>query len=305
MKSLTMRMGAFSAVAAALLLGIGCDVLNPTDKDSASITITAIGEIQAGQFKEVDGTIDADPEPSTITYTILDASGAKVTDGSVKAEAQTVTGETNIDLSSDAQLQITTTQDACNGTYTLKVDVVAGTAESSKSATFTVTGGKDCSGSSGGQIDTVTVTLGSWNNTSFGSSLDADAMKVYKVSEVTAAVESEIDAWFSNLAAGGAWLMAPSVAAEQGHPPSSWATQNTTQFVEITGQVTLGQITSQAQVDSVWAANASSAETYADIVQGDVVIVKTNQGVYRALIVVSVTATDDGTAVIIGVKEVN
>lgn len=300
MKKLFYIISVFS-VSAGLILMSGCDLFGPEDPDEDAVTISidAIGTIAAGDYKVVGGDVEANVVITALTASILNSDQTAYTGTAITIQKQAVSGEDKIDLSDDADLRIITTASAVSGTYYLKIEATAGTATASELAEFTVTGGVTV------HLDTTEVTLGSWDNDTYGSSLDADEMVVYKVSQVTAAIQPEIDIWFSNQGGGGTWLMTPTRAAEQGHAPDGWTNKSTDiELMEVTGDADLASVETQDDIDAIWAANVVDAGDYVDVVEGDVVIVKTNNGVYRLLHVLDVVDANDGTAVILGVREV-
>ncbi|HEX2959577.1 MAG TPA: hypothetical protein VHO70_22265, partial [Chitinispirillaceae bacterium] len=273
-----------SIVALGLGLGLmGCDLLGPADADEVSITLGAIPAITSVSNQIVTGNVDANVEITSITPVIKDASGNTVI--TITTTKNNVTGtQKKIDLKTDLALTLVVGAQTCNGTYTLELTAVAGSASTSKPVTFTVSGVKDCNQVIQPTLAQTEVTMGSWKSTANGSSLEADELKVYKGAELTDALRAEIDVWFSNTADGHAWLWSPKKAAAASYTPKDWAVQNETKFVEITGSVTFESITTQAQIDAQW--NASSAKEFVDIVAGDLVVVKTNKGANRLLKIV-------------------
>jgi hypothetical protein len=296
----------FTVSVAALALGfglVGCDLLGPVeDDDSVTISVDAIQAITSSGSLAISGKIDANAEISSVTYSVVDANGTAVASALIDVSKNvTPVGKEKLDLKNDLAVKLVISATACDGNYTLNINAIAGTAKSEKPVPFTISGVKNCSVVTP-TLTPTTVTLGSWNNTQHGSSLDADAMTVYIKSDLAsnAALQAEIDIWFSNTSDNHALLFSPAKAATQQHPPKDWTTKNATQFVEVTGSVTFESITTQAQIDALW--NAANAKDNADIAAGDLVVVKTNKGTNRLVKIVSAETTNTGTAVLIGVK---
>jgi len=285
----------FGLVFCAAALYMGCDDPLGTNEDELSITITGIDTIDAGQSQTIEGEVDGDPAPTSLSYSILQ-NGTEVTDQSVRVTGGQPTGDDKKFDLSDLNVTITTTESACSGTYTLKITGTAGNAETSKTVNFEVNG-VDCSEVT---LTEKQVTLGSFLNTTYGSSLDVDSMEVYSLSNAKSNA-AKMDVWFSNLADGGKRLWSMKQAAEESYYDSTgWAVLTAQKMHKVSG-VTWSDITTQSDVDALWSAS-SAVDTYVDITAGDIIIVESTENVYRLLRIVSAEGTNDGTAVIIGLK---
>jgi hypothetical protein len=280
----------------------GCGEDNPLDPDpEIDVTFESIeNPIQAGTTQQISGDIETgDVEIDSWTWDVETSTGGEVDTNKIKiSNPPNVVGLTKVDLA-DYPISIITTAAACDGDYKAVVTINAGDGSATERLSFSITGGVDCSGGGDPTMEQIEVTLGSFANTTHGSSLDADDMTVYGVTEITPSLEGEIDAWFSNTGDDVPWLMAPSVAAEQQHPPKNWSTKNSTLFDKVS--VDVSTIQSQSEIDALW--NQAEAKTFATMNVGDEILIKTNQGNTRLVSVISVEATDDGTAVLLGVLE--
>ncbi|MFP4416223.1 MAG: hypothetical protein ACOC4C_05400 [Fibrobacterota bacterium] len=285
---------------AALMLGnlTGCDALNPVDSDKASISIDSIGTISVSGTsanEQLGGKIEGDPQIDNVVFRVL-RNGTEVPSSEVRVITSgfNYTDETSVDLD-NVTLQVD--ESACDGIYVLEIEVDAGSNNSSKEMAFDVTGATDCSGPSS-DLTEETVTMGSWDNNNHGQALDADDMTVYMHDDVTSSLASQIDVWFSNTGEGQAWLWSPQQAATADYAPQDWNIQNNTQFVKVNADY--DNITTQAQIDSIWSANSSASSNYANISAGDVVVLETNEDNHVIMEIVDANGTDTGTANIKG-----
>lgn len=121
------------------------------------------------------------------------------------------------------------------------------------------------SGSSATLKDTA-VTLGG-TSSSYGSYLDADAMKVYKSAEASANA-SAIDLVFNNTSDNKNELRSPSDASWL-----TWGTKNTTKMLKVTASYE--SITTQAAIDALYNASTATA-TLQGVVANDVIVVHTS-----------------------------
>ncbi len=295
-KSLTFLKGLAVVSCAGLLLFsfLGCFDDPVSDEDSVTITLVTFDSLTVNAIKQIEGTIEASPavDESAFQFTISNnaASHFDITLNDIEPME-------TINLNTDLGLKITPKNTVPSGSYTLTIEVTAGTATSSKGITFGIN-----NGTVNPDLDTIRVTLGSWNNSTYGSSLDADSMVVYKVAEA-AANSAEIDVWYSNEARmrGADVFYSPKQAGVALHPPKDWATQNETQMATIT--VNFDNIVRQAQVDSLWAlVPAGDKVQLLRLNANDIVILATNHGNARLIKFISGDGTDTGVAVIKGKK---
>lgn len=288
----------FTVSVAALALGLGlmgCDLLGPTDADEVSITLGAIPAISSASNQAITGDVDANVEITSVTPVIKDASGTVVS--TITVTKNNVTGtKKKLDLKTDLALTLGVSAQTCNGTYTLELTAMAGTATTTKSGTFTVSGVKDCSAVVEDTLSTKQVTLGN-QNASAGSALDVDLMEVYKSAQFAAAsVQATIDLWFGIVSTGAAKMMAPSVATGFAPIANNWTTKNATKILKVTAD--FNQIKTQSQIDLLW--SEASSVSSVEIAANDVFVIKTVEGKYRLLRIVSASTSESGTAEVVG-----
>lgn len=282
----------------------GCNLL-PTDTDSVDIDLTPISSISANGHAYINAKLDGNVAITDIKATITsvgDGDESKITcsPGPIPQDQEKITIKQNPSGSGEMDIVINAASDACNGEYKFTLKVTAGSFTGEKSFNFTVTGGSDnCGDIPTPELTETQVTLGSWKS-SIGSSLDADEMKVYKAGEITSStIEAKMDAYFSNNSDGQAWLWSPKAAADAKYEPKDWSVKNDTKFLEVSS-VKYDNVNTQSDIDALW--SDTDAKNYADLSAGDVVIIKTNEGAKRMIKVISAETTDNGTAVIVGLK---
>ena len=272
------------------LLATGCGLLGPEeDEDEVSITISTIGNVQAGQAKEVDGTIDANVELESVTYTILDSDGNEAT--KVSTSALTSVGETKVDLMDDAQLKITSQATACNGEYQLKIEATAGSATTTKTASFTIVQGSDCEGTAVSERSAVTIGA---QSAAQGSALDADAWQVYSSAGATAAQQSATDI-VVGFATSAVRMYSPAAAKSAGFIPN-WTNPPTTGITKYSGDYSA--ITTKEEIQQAYGTGGTNVAVSAD----DVVIVETTEGAHVMIKVNSVSSSDASASVTVVAK---
>ena len=264
----------------------------PAVPTTPSVTIDAIPTITGPGTTPVSGTLTLLGGETATAMVLQDGMPGVATGITATIAAPTEVKDTYA-LSDDLGLQITVSEEACNGPYALMVSF----GDTSNSAAFTVTGAKNCNLSW-----TEDITLGSWANSTYGSSLDADILSVFTVGMVeNMGIEENIDAWFSNTAppdmGGVPALYSPKAAAGDLHPPKDWAVQNETLFMPLSAG-SIDALTTQEDLAALWDPNLAVQEL--EINAGDYVLIQTNLGSYRALEIKSAQNTNDGIAVVLG-----
>jgi hypothetical protein len=278
----------------------GC--LDPlTDEDSVTIQITAVASMTVGTKTTISGEINASP---AIDETGISVAITNATTGANAAAYFTQTGPASIEpkedinIATDLGLALTPLTTIPTGTYRLTIGATAGTATSTDHIDFTVDNGTVVTT----DLVAVDLTLGSWQNATLGSSLEADSMKVY-TQTAAAAISADIDIWYSNDAQARDVLYSPTAAAAALHPPKNWTTKNNTQMAKVAG-VNFDAIVRQAQVDSLWAlVPVADKQNFHYAADGDVVILVTNLNNTRIMKFISGDGTDGGTAVMKGKKK--
>jgi hypothetical protein len=293
----------FTVSVAALGLGLGlfgCDFgpLSP-DTNEVSITLGVIPAITSASNQAVTGNVDANVEITSITPVIKDASGATVTTITISKNNVDNTKK-KIDLKTDLALTLVVGAQTCNGTYTLELTAVAGTASTTKSATFTVSGVKNCNDTTpqGTPVVTATISAGSNSNSDLGSSIDLDAGVAYKMSAAASHV-AELDLCYSSTGAGVDKLGSPNWAKLSNFDyAKNWTAPPATKFYKT--DLTKAQfdaITTKEQIPAFVDASAT-AESYPAALN-DVFTVKTTAG---ATVLVLINAKTDGAAGSITIK---
>jgi len=289
--------GMLAGMSAMLCMLLGCFGLEGEDStDTVTITIDAIGSITAGSYKAVDGKIDANVAIETVTYAIKDSAGAAVT-SKVTVSSQSVNGEKDADLTDDAEVKINTTADACNGTYTLSISVVAGSATSTQSQTFTVTGGT-CGGGTGTPVTVTTLGPIGSNQASAGSSIDLDAGQVYTSLQAGTHV-ADLDLCYSYSGTDSAdKLFTPSHAKKSGYTyAANWSNPPTTAFIKTSLTPALfDSVGTKEEVEALW--TGTQITTSAVCIANDVFIVKTTANAYALVLISAQTPGATGTITI-------
>ena len=260
--------------------------------DTVSVSITTIGAITAGSYKNIAGDIDANVNIESVTYTIKDFAGATGT-SMVTVSSQSVNGIEDADLIDDAYLKINTTPNACNGTYTLSIKVVAGTAEATQTATFTIVGGSSCTGT---DVTVTTLAAIGSNNASAGSSIDLDAGAVYTSSQAATHV-ADLDICYSYSGTTSEdKLFTPSHAKASGYSyAANWTNPPTTQIVKTS--LTPAEFAAVATVEEIAAefATGTAITTSVACAEDDVFVVETTDGAYVMILIDAQTPGATGT----------
>lgn len=270
---------------------LGCFDDPVSDEDSVTITLVTFDSLTVNAIKQIEGTVEASPavDESAFQFTISNnaASHFDITLNDIEPME-------TINLNTDLGLKITPKTTVPSGSYTLTIEVTAGTATSSKGITFGITGTDP---------DTLVpkqITLGSWQNSTVGSSLEADSMLVY-LSDAAAAISAEIDVWYSNEADGSNAFYSPAQAASIQHPPKDWVVKNQTLMAIVTAD--FDATTKQSEVDAIWAAVATAdKKQLIRPTANQVFVLETNNGNARLVKFISGDGTNTGTAVIKGKK---
>jgi len=290
----------FTVSFTAVTLGIGLSgcLLGPaSDEDEVSIDVDPVQTIGSSGNITITGDIKANVEINTVRYSVLNALNAEVPPSLIEVDNDiTPVGKKKLDIGEDLKLRLKISAQACDGLYTLKIEVVAGTAERLALVPITISGVKTCSVVTEDTLRTQQVTLGNQSATA-GSALDADLMVVYSSQQFSApSVQATIDLWFGVVSGGKAKMMAPSVATGFAPVNNNWTTKNATKILKVSAS--FDQIKTQSQINTLWTetGSVSSVEIYAN----DVFVIKTAEGNYRLLRIVSASASESGNAVVVG-----
>jgi hypothetical protein len=267
---------------AVLAMMNGCGLVNPTS--APTITISAIGSIDAGTYKNVLGKIEASEAITSVKYSITTSTGGV-------ASGITVTGpssstEKTMNFTATNPIVITVAASAAAGNYKLVISATAG-ATADASFDFTVGGG-------GTPVTTATITLGSYDNATTGSSVDLDAGTVMLASAATAS-GSGVDIVGTYSPSQSAYRVFNPVYAKNSSNITAfagWVSPNATQFHKVTA--TFASVTTKEQIQALF--NAASAVSNVSCAAGDVLVVLTDLGAYVLVEITSFTANATGTA---------
>ncbi len=276
-----------------------CDALGPEENDdNASVSIKQIENVTFSGGAEtatrpLDGEIKGDPQINDVVFSIIYEGEDVTEEGHIIIDQGEFVYENKKKVDLDA-ISLIINNTACNGTYTLKIDVTAGSAPGGNSTSFTVSGATACGEQPEEQLQEVTVTVGN-QDAGPGSALDVDSMKVHQSSDAknSASIQEAVDVWFG-IVESNASMMAPA-SAPSGFATSSWTVKNATAFQKVT--VAFDEITTQSQIDALWSGSGSSLVT---IAAGDVFVVQTVEGNNRLLKIVSASDATTGTAEVTG-----
>ena len=271
------------AVAAAVMTGCG---LSPVG--SPTITIDPIPSISVpangSNYVDVTGEIEADTVITAISYEILNsydlpASGITVT-------GPQPNGEEKMDFD-DSPIRITVDAGTLAGTYKLKISVTAGPSVDA-TFSFTVTGGT-------GDINTATVTIGSYANPTIGSSIDLDSGTV-KLAAAAIQNGSGVDLVCTYSTTYSAFRIFNPVYARDTSGItafSGWVNPANTSFCKLTG-VNFNDFTTHAQIQAQY--SAGSAVTSASCAVNDIFVVRTDKDSYALIQILSFDQYTSGTA---------
>lgn len=196
--------------------------------------------------------------------------------------------------------KITALGTAANGTYTLVYTATdKDGATGSAQVSFTVTGGSTVT-----TLTEATVILGSNDNTTAGSSLDADALVSYKISEVTTALQGEIDAYYAySAAAAKDRFFSPAQAKTSLFDGiKNWTVSNSVELYDLgtLTDVAFAAVNNQTAIDALF--TGKTAVTSVDAAANVVVGIKTSKGAKRIIRVNSITPGATGTVTVKGYK---
>lgn len=301
----TFRILALTSLVAGFGLMTGCDSTS-SEGNAPVIKSLYVGdheadlatfEFQANNTYRMVGTVE---NVSSWAWTVLNSTGATVE--TLTADAPNGDGTTDLGLGAAKRVQFTPKSSwGATGTYTIK-GVLTGTDGSTLTKSFNIKAATG--GTTTPALTITTVTLGSNNNATAGSSLDADAMASYKISEVTTALQGEVDAYYAYSSTDKAdKFFSPSQAKTSGFDGiKNWAVSTSVQLYNL-GTLTetaFAAVNSQAAIDALFTGKTAmvSVNAAADVVVG----IKTSKGAMRIIRVNAITPGAAGTVTIKGYK---
>lgn len=283
---------ALLSVGVAMAVMTGCG-LSPAG--APTIDIDAIGSIaipaSGSTYATVTGEVDADTEITAISYEILNSND-------LPASGITVTGP-NAPLDDDElsfddyPITITVFSTAASGNYKLKISVTAGPSVD-KSFDFTLTG------ASANVTEKTGISMGA-ESAAPPSLLDADNMTLASRSITDETRRGQIDVIFSySTVLNPASLAFTSPDVAQGSPYDAWATKAHAEYKLAPGGTTWASITTQAAINTAWGTGAGASRIA--VSQGNIIIILTSAGVYKAVQIVSITGSGSTATMIINGK---
>jgi hypothetical protein len=273
-------------MAVAVLAGCG---LSPVG--APTVTIDPIPSITVpgggSNYVDVTGKVEADTEISAISYSILNSNDQPVSMLVISVTGPNPNaGDEKIDFG-DRPIRITVFNGATAGTYKLKISVTAGP---SMDATFnfTVIGGT-------GDVNTAIVTIGSYANSSIGSSIDLNSGKVKSAALATQS-GSGVDLVCTYSTSFSAFrIFNPVYARDSSNITafSGWVNPAATSFFKLTG-VNFDDYTTKAQIQAAY--TGGTPLTSASCAVNDIFVVRTNQTNYVLIKILSFEQSTSGTA---------
>jgi hypothetical protein len=303
----TLRLLALTSLVAGFGLMTGCDTTASssapeiTEFETANFT-DATDTWTSGMDLEFYGTAKDDNSLKTLTLEIVNSAGT-----AVYTSTKNVSG-TSIDFGSGEDIVFTINNPGTwvAGAYTAKLTAADNDGlTATKTITLAKVAGSGTTTPTGTAVTSTTVTLGSNDNATYGSSIDADAMVAYKISQITTtALQGEVDAYYAYSSTAKAdKFFSPSQAKTSGFDGiKNWSVSTTVALYNL-GTMTstaFAALTTQEAIDALFTGKSSvvSVDAASDVVVG----IKTSAGVYRVLHVDAITAGSTGTVTVKGYK---
>jgi len=167
----------------------------------------------------------------------------------------------------------------------------------------------DDGGNNGDPVTTRTVSMGAQDNATLGSSLDVDNFEAYLAAQARPKA-ADIDLIFGNSSATltGMAVYSPNVAksgingSDGFDYMQDWSTANTTVIKSVNG-VVISNITTTAQVDSLWDVGTVVQNGRLSISAGDTFLAKSNLNKVVLIRVNTITPGDAGQASFSGIAK--
>jgi hypothetical protein len=266
----------------------GCGLTDPSPT-YVNISIQSVGSVVAGGASgEVKGTIESDSIITNVSMYVLNSSDADVTSKFTISFTSGYSDKKSANLKDDMSTTVAAKSGTAAGTYKLKIVGESGGQEGSGSREFTVT-------STGTPIEVDTVTVGSLDNATYGSSIDLDSGKV-KMATDAKKDGSGIDIVCTYSTAKGAFrIFSPAYAKSSSGITafSAWVNPNDTKFKKTS--VSFSSVTTAEAIAALYSSTTSAELSDADAAVGDVFVVDTDKG-YALIELISYDANQTGTA---------
>lgn len=300
-KTRTLALAAFSAIA---LTFVGCDSTDSSSPEISSFETANFDETTAtwtsGGELEFYGKVTDDNSVASLKIAIVSTAG-----DTVYSTTKNTSG-TSVSFGADESVVLTLTNPGTwtAGTYyavLIATDNDGLTA--TKSITLTVAGTTTPTET---KLSSTSLTLGSNDNATYGSSLEADDMTVYKISGVTTTtIQGDIDAYYAYSSTSATdKFFSPSQAKTSGFDGiKSWTVSTSVALYDF-GTMTAAAFDSldtESEVKALFTGATSAVSVEAT--EGKVVGIYTSQGAYRIIRVSAITAGSTGTVTVKGFYE--
>jgi hypothetical protein len=262
----------------------GCTT-TPTATDTVTISGLAVADslTAGGSAAQISGKLDGTAAITSYSFTVETQGGTDVT--SMFTITYSNASQKTVDLAVDGNATIKANSTTNSGMYTLKVTATIGTQTFTGTTTFRVSG-----------INGATVTIGSYQNTTYGSSIDLDNGTVLFAAQAKAD-GSGVDLVCTYSSAYSTFrIFNPVYAADTSNITafSGWVNPANTQIVKAPSATDWNSITTKAQIKAIY--DAGSPVSSSDAAEGDIFVVFTDQSNYVAIQIVSFDADVGGTA---------
>lgn len=288
-----MKKFAVAALAISVSLSlIGCGLLDLTESKSADISVSVPSTLQKGTRTGVTGEISAPDEIASVEITVQTSSGTSVSKSQIEVEYQTISGVKSFKFKDEDRIYIKVASSAQAGDYKLVVSVTdINNSNTTLSFNFTVGGG-----STGTQVVEGTFTLGAHDHATVGSSVDLDNGQVMLAAAARAA-NSGVDIVYTySSKVSSPVLMTPVYAKNESGITAfaNWVNPNDTKFHKVSADY--DDITTKEEIESLFDASKVVSDGRLQVSAGDVVVVKTDEGAYVLVEIVTVSSNASGTA---------
>ena len=286
-----MKKFAVAALAISVSLSlIGCGLLDLTESKSADISVSVPSTLQKGTRTGVTGEISAPDEIASVEITVQTSSGTSVSKSQIEVEYPTISGVKSFKFKDEVYIKVASSAQA--GDYKLVVSVTdINNSNTTLSFNFTVGGG-----STGTQVVEGTFTLGAHDHATAGSSVDLDNGQVMLAAAARAA-NSGVDIVYTySSKVSSPVLMTPVYAKNESGITAfaEWVNPNNTKFHKV--NVVYFDITTKEEIEALFDASKVVSDGRLQVSAGDVVVVKTDEGAYVLVEIVTVSSDAKGTA---------
>lgn len=264
----------------------GCGLTDPTDAE-ITVVVNSIPDVainSGSQSFTVD--VESDSAITGMTYSVKQSGTDKTGNFNITPPAVAdYDGKKKVTLT----FGISAKSSATAGSYDFNIKVDAGDITDDDTRSFAVTG------SGGTAITTGTVTIGSLDNPTLGSSVDLDDGTV-KLAAAAKADGSGVDMVFTYSTDLSAFrIFSPTYAKNTSGISAfaSWVNPNDTKFKKVS--VTFASITTKEQIAALYSSTTSAELSSSNAAVDDVFVVDTDEG-FALIEITSFTANQTGTA---------